>query len=585
MKITNIEVSNFLGVKAASVRMTTPITLFAGRNYAGKSSLQEAVRMALTGESVRVEHKKDYGTIITDGQEAGFSAVQFDGGEATMVLPSGTHTVNGTLPAALPFVLDAQRFTKLDANERRSFLFGLMGLSVGGQAVKDRLLKRGCDPLKVEAVMPMLRAGFDAAHKEAQAKARDAKSAWRTTTGETYGEKKAATWKASKPEYDAALLKKTRADLVAVEGDIEAAAATLGDLQGRAKRHAEQSARIGDLKEKGARFARIQDKLNHDEAELGAWERKVDETRAKATGKLEGRAPATCPHCQGLVIVDESFDTDEGTSEWVLSAYEAVAAQGDPEAADQLPEYEKALGLMRSSVANGKRDLAVADAAARAMREIEEAGMAEAPDSEEVAAATKHLEDLKHQKTNHEAGIRMAEEAERAATAADAKTTQAATHHAAVSEWEKIADALAPSGIPGDMLSEALTPINERLAQSASDAEWPRVGIESDMSITADSRSYALLSESEKWRVEAMIAEAIGHLSGVKVLVLDRFDVLDPQKGRDDLIAWLDILAQNGELDTALIFGTLKGLPANLPSTFSTHWIESGVIETMKEAA
>ena len=74
-----------------------------------------------------------------------------------------------------------------------------------------------------------------------------------------------------------------------------------------------------------------------------------------------------------------------------------------------------------------------------------------------------------------------------------------------------------------------------------------------------------------------MLAEAISYLSKTKLLVLDRFDVLD-MKGREDLIAWLDILAQNSEVETALIFGTLKAPPTNLPATIKAHWLEKGVV-------
>jgi hypothetical protein len=40
-----------------------------------------------------------------------------------------------------------------------------------------------------------------------------------------------------------------------------------------------------------------------------------------------------------------------------------------------------------------------------------------------------------------------------------------------------------------------------------------------------------------------MLAEAISFQSGLRLLVLDRFDVLDAQ-GRSDLLAWLDVLAR-----------------------------------------
>ncbi|MFT2622082.1 hypothetical protein ACMWQU_27145, partial [Escherichia coli] len=64
----------------------------------------------------------------------------------------------------------------------------------------------------------------------------------------------------------------------------------------------------------------------------------------------------------------------------------------------------------------------------------------------------------------------------------------------------------------------------------------------------------------------------------------DRFDVLD-LPGRSDAINWLHSLAEEGHIETALVFGTLKQLPAQLPPTFSSFWIANGVIEALREAA
>ncbi|MGK9630576.1 hypothetical protein O6383_24315, partial [Salmonella enterica subsp. enterica] len=82
----------------------------------------------------------------------------------------------------------------------------------------------------------------------------------------------------------------------------------------------------------------------------------------------------------------------------------------------------------------------------------------------------------------------------------------------------EIADALSPDGIPGEMLAEALGPMNARLGASAVAAGWSIPQITADMEITGDGRPYALLSESEKWRADAMIAEAVSYLSGLRLL-------------------------------------------------------------------
>jgi hypothetical protein len=174
--------------------------------------------MALTGESVRVSLKKEFPAIVNDGGKQGFAQVVMHDGKqessATIMLPSGKASAeNYTAPPALPYVLDAQRFARLDEKERRAFLFGLMGLKTDLAAVKERLLKRQLDAAKIERVLPMLRAGFEAASKDAKTKATEAKGAWRALTGETYGAVKAADWAAQKPELDTAALKRSDEDV------------------------------------------------------------------------------------------------------------------------------------------------------------------------------------------------------------------------------------------------------------------------------------------------------------------------------------------------------------------------------------
>ena len=81
-----------------------------------------------------------------------------------------------------------------------------------------------------------------------------------------------------------------------------------------------------------------------------------------------------------------------------------------------------------------------------------------------------------------------------------------------------------------------------------------------------------------------MIAAAIAEISGTRILMLDRFDVLD-LPGREDLIVWLDALTANGQLDTALIFGTMKAEPKGLPPSIQSHWITNSSISNVEQVA
>lgn len=572
MKITSIQTSNFIGARSINVKLTKPITIFAGKNGSGKSSLQEAIRMALTGETVRVGLKKDYGSLITDGAESGFAEVEIDGTvRAFITLPDGKTTplTEYVPPTALPCILDAQRFAKLEPNERRTFLFGLMGLSAGGAEVKKRLLAKGCNESKVDLITPILRAGFDAAHKEAQAKARDEKSSWRTITSETYGEKKAATWAAEKPAFDAAVLADLQQHLTSADEGLEAANQLMGGLQADYKRHVESASRLIALRQKSSLYARIADKLMRDEAELKQWEQKVADL--KDSEHSQNAVP--CPSCDVMLVLKDG-----------VLVHAAPMAKGTDNDIARLVGYEKALHLMQSAVANDKRDLAEADAAAKAIAELESANNRTVLDEAGINAARKSLDDIKAARMAIAAKLASQHDAERQAKKADEDTLKALTAHEAVLEWIAIADALAPDGIPGEIMADALTPLHKRLTNSAEATEWAEVTVTKDMKVLAGGRPYDLLSESEKWRADAMLAEAVAHISKVKMLVLDRFDVLDLQ-GREDLLYWLDGMALAGEIDTALIFGTLKTLPAHLPNTMIAHWLENGVVAQLKAAA
>lgn len=571
MLITHIVAENFLGVRAANVALAKPVTLFAGFNTAGKSSLQEAVRMALTGEAVRVSLKKEFGALVTEGQKNGFAQVVMHDGKtessSTIMLPSGKASAeNYTVPAALPYVLDAQRFARLDEKERRAFLFGLMGLKTDLASVKDRLLARKLDAAKIDRILPMLRAGFETASTDAKKKATEAKGAWRALTNETYGAVKAADWQADKPEVDSAAMRTANETMARLDGDISQANQTLGGLQADKRRADEQQLKLSGLRAKAANIDRIKTKLATDEEQLAEWQGKVDalEGHGKPQSTLE------CPGCKAPLVMKDG----------VLVHAEVVEAPTD---LDKLPQYRSSRDLMQSAGTNGKRDLTEAQNAVTEITTIT-AAAEKAPTQSEVEAAQSKVHELTTQRGTTADELEKHRQAHAAAEAAEEKTTKAAAAHKDVADWDAIGDALAPDGIPGEILAEALGPINERLSQSALDAEWPVVVIEKDMAITAGGRTYALLSESEKWRVDAMLAEAVSFQSKLRLLVLDRFDVLDT-KGRVDLLAWLHVLAENKELDTALVFGTLKALPADLPATVACEWIENGRVGQFKEAA
>mgnify|MGYP003440454695 FL=1 len=572
MKLTHITAHNYLGARAVELPVTTPIVLLASKNGAGKSSLQEAIRHALGGDAARVALKKDFKALMSDGASSSYATVATSEGEFSIVLPSGKgiHFDHG----ALPFVLDPARFARLDANERRGFLFGLFNLSPDGPAVVDALKARGCAAAKIEQVRPLLRAGFDAAAKEAQAKARDAKAAWRAVTAEAWGSEKAGKWAAPAPTetYGKDMIAAAEAAVAETDAAIAEANQQIGEARAKARQHAEARRQIEELKAKAARLQAARIKLNLDQAQLDEWTARLATLPEPGSNK-----PA--PHLYGCPCCGVALHIVGGE----LVKYELPEAGPlDPDIETKRKQWSDAVALYTRSVANDQRDIADAERAAQEIKDLEQR-LGNAP------PATERLEQTLagHQADRKARAATLAQmfEANRQAQAASENTKKAAAHHADVMAWLAIADALAPDGIPAEMLADAIDPINASLRGHAMAAEWAETLISSDMEILAAGRPYSLLSESERWCTDAMIGAAISHISGLRILALDRFDVLVDPKLREDLIYWLDGMAADGILDTVIVSGAMKSMPTGLPETITPVWIEGGIVGEMREAA
>lgn len=597
MRISNIYCTNFLGIELVDLRLRAPVALLCGANGAGKSSCRDAVALALTADLGRVSLKKDAPALIREGADLAVCEVKDADGDEWRVTINRSGKIHdsqkGREPIpALAYALDGQRFARLPADERRAFLFGLMGVKTDPQEITHRMLARRLDKARVERIVPLLRSGFAAAETEAKRKASEARGAWKTVTGEAFGADKAKTWRAPVPAYDAAELKRLATEVEHADVAIGQWREQIGKLQAEEQRRQALRAKLPALQEHAAKVPRIEAKLAADDASMQAAQQEL--ARVSAAAGAEPRVglvhelawavdnlvffgdplnPAKDPNDARIVAALQAYEAEHGK----VHSGRGEEAPSDPEATARLPELRAQLELLQRAVANDRRDLQAAQEAHAQAKAISDE-LAEVFDAAALVDAREQVEKLKTERAAAVAEADKLKSIKALADAADAKTKQAAQHAADVAAWDAIAQALAPDGIQADLLVEALGPINARLAQSSADAAWPVVAIDRDMAITYGAgRPYALCSESERWRADAMLAEAIAHVSGTGLLVLDRVDVLDLQ-GRSDLFAWLDVLAETGEVHSALLFATLKAPPAGLGERVQVEWIEAGVV-------
>lgn len=570
MKINKIASNGFLAVKNIEVDVRSPIVLFCGKNEAGKSSLRDGIFQAFMGENPRVKLKKNYKFLVHKNEGAGYTYIDYDGNQkAAITIPNGTHELTGQLHSALPYALNPALFASISPDERGKFLFDLGNLRSDGSEVKHKLLDRGCDAEKIEEIMPFLRSSFENAHKHAEDNVKQARANWKAVTDEAYGDKKAEVWKASNPIVDLDTAEKALAaaqkTLAELDAELETANQELGVLKKEAGNMVARNAEIVRLRTEHEKIDRIRKKLDLDRSEVEAWTRKVEETRLIAQGSKPGAVACACPACGVELIFDGKELIERGGD-----------LHGDEDAAVKLPQYEDALKTLRTAVTNGERDLFNATVAGEKLAGLEAENKA-ACDETTLIVLEARIETIKAAKTAAKETADKISDDIKKSKEADEKTAKAATHHAGVKAWDKIASALAPDGIPGEMLHAALDPINTRLSQSAASTGWKLAVINPDMSIMFGGIPYELSSASAKWRANVMIAEAISHVSGIKFLMTDEFDLLDlPSRGA--CLKWLVGLSRNGEIDSVLFFGTLKEKPAKLPADIEAHWIQDGVL-------
>lgn len=573
MRIESIYVENFQGLRHANLALSAPITMVCGLNGAGKSSMKEAVGLAL-GESARIAHKKDYAKLVTEGQKKAQIIIGHDGVASSITLPNGK--MDRTDVAGqdyLPYVLNPDAFAKLDDKSRRSLLYALTKSSQKPALIVEKLAAKGAEAAKIEKIKPLLLSGFNAAMEQAKTYASESRGARKGLTGEVYGSEKAEGWMVTIPALDDGIpevsqedLAQARAEHTKAVDEIGKGDQHLGGLRAKRETAASMATRKTEIEEIFLQLFCRKTKLEATNTGLEEWKVKIAEAEQKVEAH-SGESSCNCPGCGVMLkVVGKGIELFKGKTADLNK--QAAAKLG-------LQKANDAYSLLLRTQANDLKAVAESEQAGRDLD-----AMAETAGEVVTDAMIQRVVDAINVQRNLRDAAAAKVEAMRERidmiTNAETKAEQAAQHHEDVKAWTLIAAALAPDGIPGEILAGALEPINRSLAKLSTIAGWPAVSIGPDMAITAAGRLYTLLSESERWRCDALIGLAIAIASGLRLVVLDRFDVLIT-KARSQLLALLLSLAKSGEIETAIICGSLKEKPAKLPAEFNAVWIENGV--------
>jgi energy-coupling factor transporter ATP-binding protein EcfA2 len=534
----NISIQNFRGVRQAEFALSE-ITVVAGDNGAGKSSIAQALAAALTGQCpIRGLKKSDYHQFIHAGQAIARAEIKTEDGLAAISYPKGEGYREGVGPSSSPYA--AGLISPVDIDPRQAVEAWQVILQSMPTEKDLRAALAGLTD-DVEIIVGLVNArGYDGAYLYLREEGTKLKGRWEQITGDRYGTKKAETWR---PEgFD---LEHAQA-LIGQSADV--LAAKLEQAEADYKKAIATAAVSQDEREKLTRAAQGLVELEADFAQAQARLDEAREAAVKAEEAYAARPPALprlvdCPYCgKPLEIRNGELCKGQGKlSEAELKKREKQEA----ELFRQVNEARENEINKRLTVNLNKQTLDAARAAAEKLAALPPAedALDPAPFEAAVREARQHL-------------------------AWNEVTYAAAEAHQKIIALIGVVDLLAPEGLRKRKLEAALVYFNSALSVACDAAKWGRVKVEADLSVSYNGRPYAVLSESEQYRVRATLQTEIARLDKSDVLIFDRADLLTAP-GRRGL--W-HLCRASGK--RAVIF-----LSANTTADFpGAIWLEGGSI-------
>jgi hypothetical protein len=581
-----LSITNFMAIEKLELEFTAPLTILAGQNEAGKSSVRDAILWLWTGVARGLKTHNDQSSLIREGAKfTEVSALLADGRGFTRRKTQKTAAqVMGDIPeiGLSPAILfDPYTFLSWPEDQRRELLFKVIpGLNPTEQNVFDRLIRwpaveaitsnDGLPPSDIIRSIARMAAshGFPGAEKECVTKRRETKRVRDEYKGITEPVKILVI---DGQEFDIPTL-----NLPAIE-------ATLRDLQ---KEKDDLLRQKGAGEARGKRLERVQNQLqtliippepNLDE--IVKLQKEIDDVKGQLKENAEQAAgcnvaeqffPATCP-----VITIESMTC--------------------PKAGTRVGNTPPDPGVVEALTANRKglvKKLTELDAAMISTRNL---AMSHQAAVEKKASLESDLTDLQ---TEPEVGADLDTEIatrQRRIDRGQAFQTSVASYNihlvryqdtlaklaAAEQEaiiYDALQKALAPDGIPSQMIAEALDGINELLEEAASYFFPGRyLHLTGELGIVLQNSPYITLSKSAKYRVGIAFQYALARLTGARILLIDEADILDDDR-QDDLIKFL--LAKVADFDQIMVFMTCTEPPDFVDDSGKMQfwWLENGQI-------
>ncbi|MDI6752819.1 MAG: AAA family ATPase [Thermodesulfobacteriota bacterium] len=589
--IKSISIRNFMALESLDLQLTAPLNIITGQNESGKSSIRDALLWAFTGQARSLKTHADQAALIREGAKSAEVHVTLGANQTagpTFVrrkTPKTAATVSGEVPdiGLNPAILfDPYTFLFLPEAQRRELLFQVIpGLTPTAADICARLgqderfkafegdetNRQGASLLAIVKIAASQ--GFPAAEKEAVARRREVKRVLESLS-EVKEPGKTAT--IDNQEYDIPTL-----NFAAIEGALKELQAQKDDLL-RQKGAAEARTRRRDQTK--TKLERIDALIPPDVNDIMILEKeltslnesiqKVTKEIAKAQTRQEffpancpviTLAPTSCPNAGQMVgqdppapgVIEALQQNKAGFAKTQVQTIQKLQ-----EARRQNEEYNVAMGR-------------------KAALEEELTKMESEPESgvdlyTEIATRERRIaRGRAFQKESEDYGRDLAE--------FQAAQEKVATCEQEIALYDALAKALAPDGIPSQMIVEAMEPVNSLLREAAEHLFPERpLCLTPALDINLAGSPFATLSKSARFRVGIAFQYALARLSGSRLLMIDEADILD-YAHRAELTNFL--LTHLADFDQIFVFFTSDEPFCIADPRVQSWWLENGRISEL----
>jgi len=194
----NLKIQNYRGILDVDLDLKK-VTLIAGDNFQGKTSIAQALSCALTGEPLPwAKAKKTQGKVLVyEGKKSGMILCAVDDNNYIKIkYPDCDVVTKGIIPKTHPLSTSLFKIIDMDKKARAELFTEVLRASPNKSDLYAALKKEGINNEavggKIWETIDAL--GWEAAFRQAETKGTESKGAWRQITGENYGSKKAESW-------------------------------------------------------------------------------------------------------------------------------------------------------------------------------------------------------------------------------------------------------------------------------------------------------------------------------------------------------------------------------------------------------